>query len=102
MSIWTKIIWPFFSKVLKYMLSLFERTAAELAKKIPEVIIEPIRLKIIDLSDNTSLSGIEKMKVVKDFALNLLGEQVKTIGNSAIDTLLQVMYQDLKNNGMVK
>ena len=97
MSFWTKVIWPFLSKVLKYMLSLFERTAAELAKKIPEKIIEPIKNKIVEIAAREDLSGTDKAQAVKDFALSLLGSEFSTIGNSALDTFIQVLYQDLKN-----
>ena len=97
MSFWTKVIWPFLSKVLKYMLSLFERTASELAKKIPEKIINPIKARIIEIAADSDLSGSDKMKAVKDFALSLLGSEFSTIGNSALDTFLQVLYQDLKD-----
>jgi len=101
MSFWTKVIWPFLSKVLKYMLSLFERTAAELAKKIPEKIIEPIKAKIIEIAADSDLSGSDKMKAVKDFALSLLGSEFSTIGNSALDTFIQVLYQDLKDQKVI-
>jgi len=101
MSLWTKVIWPFLSKVLKYMLSLFERTASELAKKILATIIEPIKNKIIEIAQSTELSGVEKMKAVKDYALSLLGDQFVVIGNSALDTFLQDLYQDLKDKKLI-
>jgi len=83
------------------MLSLFERTASELAKKIPTTVIEPIKSKIIEIASSTELSGAEKMKAVKEYALSLLGDQFTVIGNSALDTFLQVLYQDLKDSGKV-
>ena len=101
MSLWTNVIWPFLSKVLKYMLSLFQRTAAEIAKKIPEKIIEPVKQKIIEISQRTDLSGPDKMKAVKEFALSLLGSEFESIGNSTLDTFLQVLYQDLKDRQVV-
>jgi len=101
MSLWTKVIWPFLSKVLKYMLSLFERTASELAKKIPATIIEPLKSKIIEIAQSTELSGAEKMKAVKEYALSLLGDQFAAIGNSALDTFLQELYQDLKDKELI-
>ena len=101
MNFWNRVIWPFLSKMLKYMLSLFERTAVELAKKIPESVIEPIKNKIIEVSANTALTGPEKMKAVKEFAVAILKEQFPIIGNSALDTFLQVLYQDLKDTGKV-
>jgi hypothetical protein len=82
------------------MLSLFERTAAELAKKIPEDVIEPLKNKIVEVAQ-LDLSGQAKMKIVKDFAISLLGSEFITIGNSALDTFLQVLYQDLKNSKII-
>lgn len=100
MKVWKGLIWPFLSKILKYMLSLFERTANEIAKKIPERIIDPIKNKIIEVAENQNLSGSEKMKIVKEYAIALLGAEFPAIGNSILDTFLQVLYQDLKNKGL--
>jgi len=97
MSFWSKIVWPWLSKAFKYILSLFERTATELAKIIPERIIEPIKLKIIEVSKDTTLTGDQKMQLVKEYAINLLGQEFSSIGHSALDTFIQVVYQDLKN-----
>jgi len=82
------------------MFNLFERTAAEIAKKIPERIIDPIKDKIIEVAQNSSLKGGEKMKIVKDYAVALLGSEFAAIGDSVLDTFLQVLYQDLKNKGL--
>ncbi|MFW9882615.1 MAG: hypothetical protein ACFFG0_56860 [Candidatus Thorarchaeota archaeon] len=101
---WKERALPFikniFSKTFRYLKSLFKRTAENLANKIPEWIIEPIKSKIIELAQNQDLKGSEKMKMLKDFAVNLLGDNFATIGDSALDTFLQVLYQDLKDKGL--
>lgn len=102
MKVWKGLIWPFLSKMLKFMLSLFERTATELAKKIPEALIDPISEKIKELANDPALSGEEKMKRLKEYAVALLGSAFSAIGDSALETFLQVLYQDLKDKGVVK
>lgn len=101
MSLWTSVIWPFLSKFLKFLLGVFERTAQELAKRIPPEIVEPIKAKIIEVALNPTLTGPQKMQAVKTYALQLIGDKFKDIGNSALDTFLQVLYQDLKNTGVI-
>ena len=101
MNIWKRVIWPFLSKAFKYVYMLFERTATEIAKKIPERVIEPIKNKIIELAQDQTLNGSEKMKALKEYAVTLLGTEFSAIGNSALDTFLQVFYQDLKDRGTI-
>ena len=105
MKIWKQLIWPllwpFLNKTFKYIFSLFERTADEIAKKIPKEIVEPIKNKIIEVTPNQNLSGSEKMKIVKEYAMDLLGDKFHEIGDSILDTFLQVLYQDLKNKNLV-
>jgi len=105
MKIWKQMIWPFLSKVFKFVFSIFQRTAESIAEKfkdVPKEIINSIIDKIKELAKDGSISGDEKMKTLKEYAISLLGSQFLIIGKSALDTFLQIAYQDLKDRGIIK
>lgn len=101
MKIWKGLVWPFLSKVAKYIWSMVEANAQEMVKKIPQEILSPVIEKIKEVSV-MDLTGPEKMAIVREYALMLLGDKVKFIGKSLVDTFIQNVYQDLQNRGIIK
>lgn len=95
-------IWSFFKSFFSYVFKIFKRTAKEVAKKIPSMVLRPIQEKIKLLASDSSLSGIEKMKRLKFFARDLLKEEMPIIGKSLLDTFLQNVYMDLKLKKIIK
>lgn len=102
MKIFKDFFLPIFSKLARLLLDTLKQIALDLAKKIPEAVIKPIQAKIIEVSKMSSLGGKEKLDLVKEFAINLLGDKFASIGHSAVDTLIQNLYYKLKNEGTVE
>ncbi|MDD5614461.1 MAG: hypothetical protein PHQ54_05270 [Candidatus Omnitrophica bacterium] len=109
MKVWKEGIKPFLAGLFKkagqvsrtffgYLLDLFKRNAEEVAKGIPERILEPVKAKIIEVAAE-NISGEEKMKKVKEYAKQLLGETAKSISGYILDTFLQNLVLDLKKKG---
>lgn len=104
MKFWKQLIWPFLNKVFKFILEIFKRTAESLAEKfknVPKEIIDSLVEKIKELAKDNSISGDEKMKILKAYALSLLKDQFNEIGQSYLDTFLQILYLDLKDRKVI-
>jgi len=105
MKFWKQLIWPFLSKVFKFIWQIFERTASSLAEKfknVPKETINSLVEKIKELAQDNSISGDAKMKILKAYAISLLGGLFKEIGQSYLDTFLQILYLDLKDRQIIK
>ena len=100
MKVWKGLIWPFLSKVAKYIWSMVSANAEAMIKAIPQEIVPLIEAKFKEVNA-LPISGPEKMKIIKEYALTLLKDKIKGIGLTLLETFLQNMCLDLKTRGII-
>ena len=100
MKIWKGLLWPFLSKVAKYIWSMVSANAEAMLKAIPKEVI-PLVIEKFKEVNALNISSPEKMKLIKAYTLELLGDKVKIIGMTLIETFLQNTCLYLKNKGII-